>query len=75
MASAQSQFEEAEQKLTGSKGRACGCQRKYVSGKEEAKEKIADAEQEIADAEEQLGEVEYPEWYVLDRNATQSYGI
>ena len=73
MASAQSQFEEAEQKLTEAKAELADAKEKYVSGKEEAKEKIADAEQEIADAEEQLGEVEYPEWYVLDRNATQSY--
>ena len=66
MASAQSQFEEAEQKLTEAKAELADAKEKYVSGKEEAKEKIADAE-------EQLGEVEYPEWYVLDRNATQSY--
>jgi len=73
MASAQSQFEEAEQKLADAKAELSDAKEKYASGKKEAQEKIADAEQEIADAEEQLGEVEYPKWYVLDRNATQSY--
>ena len=73
MASAQSQFEEAEQKLADAKAELADAKEKYASGKKEAQEKIADAEQEIADAEEQLGEVEYPEWYILDRNATQSY--
>lgn len=73
MDSAEAKFAEAEQKLTDAKAELADAKEKYASGKKEAQEKIADAEQEIADAEEQLADVDYPEWYVLDRNATQSY--
>jgi len=38
-----------------------------------AKEKITDGKQKIADAEEKLSNIEYPKWYVLDRNSIQTY--
>ena len=73
MASAEAQFAEAEQKLTDAKSELADAKEKYASGKKEAQEKIADAEKEIQDAEDQLADVDYPEWYVLDRNSTQAY--
>ena len=73
MASAEAQFAAAEQKLTDAKSELADAKEKYASGKKEAQEKIADAEKEIQDAEDQLADVDYPEWYVLDRNSTQAY--
>lgn len=73
MASAEAQFAEAEQKLKDAKTELADAKEKYASGKQEAQEKIADAEKEIQDAESKLSDVNYPEWYVLDRNATQGY--
>ena len=45
----------------------------YEDGKAEAEAEIADAEAEIADAEAEIADIEYPEWYVLDRNTVASY--
>lgn len=73
MAEAEAKFAEAEQKLADAKTELADAKEQYASGKKEAQEKIADAEKEIQDAEDQLADVDYPEWYVLDRNATQGY--
>ncbi|WP_434309790.1 FtsX-like permease family protein [Hominifimenecus sp. rT4P-3] len=47
--------------------------KEYEDGKQEAEEKISDAEQKLADAEADIADIEYPEWYVLDRNSVQTY--
>lgn len=47
--------------------------KEYEEGKETAKREIEDAKIEIADAEEKLSEVEFPKWFVLDRNSIQTY--
>ena len=73
MTSAEAQFAEAERKLADAKAELADAKEKYASGKKEAQEKIADAEKKIQDAEDQLADVDYPEWYVLDRNSTQGF--
>lgn len=45
----------------------------YEDAKAEAEEKIADAQRKIDDAQNDLNDVEEGEWYVLDRNAIQTY--
>lgn len=48
-------------------------EQEYLDGKEKAESELADARKKIADAEEKLRDVEYPKWYVLDRNTIQTY--
>ncbi len=73
MADAEAEFADAERELAKGEAELADARKDYDSGKQEAEDKIADAEQEIADAEEQLADIDYPEWYVLDRNSTQGY--
>lgn len=40
---------------------------------EDAKKKVSDAEADIATGKDELAKVEYPEWYVLDRNSIQTF--
>lgn len=45
----------------------------YYDSEAEANQEIADAEAELADAEQEIADIEFPEWYVLDRNTVQNY--
>ncbi len=45
----------------------------YEQEKTEAEPKLKEARQKLADAQESLDSLEYPEWYVLDRNSNQSF--
>ncbi len=56
------------------------CENRYNSIMDEGNEKIAEAEVEIADAKtkiedakQKLADIEVPEWYVLGRNAVQTF--
>ncbi|MGN0203664.1 MAG: FtsX-like permease family protein [Coprococcus sp.] len=73
MAEAEAEFADAEQKLADAEQKLGDAKEEYASGKEEADREIADAEQKISDAEAELADIDYPEWYVLDRNSTQGY--
>lgn len=73
MAAAEAEFADAEQKLADGEQELADAKEEYASGKEEADREIADAEQKIMDAEDELADIDYPEWYVLDRNSTQGY--
>lgn len=73
IAEAEAEFADAEQQLAEAEQELADAKEEYTSGKEEADREIADAEQEIRDAEEKLADIDYPEWYVLDRNSTQGY--
>ncbi len=46
---------------------------KYEDSRQEAEEKIADAGKKIDDAQKDIDDIKEPEWYVLDRNAIQTY--
>lgn len=46
---------------------------KYEDAKAEVKEKLSDAKKEIEDAENEINDIDYPKWYVLDRNSIQTY--
>lgn len=45
----------------------------YKEGVKTANKEIAEAKQKIKDAEAKLADVDYPKWYVLDRNSIQTY--
>ncbi|GAA4291877.1 ABC transporter permease [Anaerocolumna aminovalerica] len=47
--------------------------KEYEEGKETAAREIEDAKKEIADGEEKLSKIEFPKWFVLDRNSIQTY--
>ncbi len=48
-------------------------EKEYQEGVRKAENEISDAKRKIGDAEEKLKDVDYPEWYVLDRNSIQTY--
>ncbi len=48
-------------------------EKEYEEAAAKAEEELAEARQKIADGEEELAKLEYPEWYVLDRNSIQTY--
>ncbi len=45
----------------------------YQEAVQDADEKILEGKQKIADAEEEVSNIEYPKWYVLDRDSLQTY--
>jgi len=45
----------------------------FATEKADADSKIADAQLELDDARQELEAVEYPKWYVLDRNSIQTF--
>lgn len=45
----------------------------YEDAKAEAEQELADARAELEDAEAELADIEFPEWYVWDRNDNVSY--
>ena len=62
-----------EAKLSSSKHELEEGFKKYYASKAEAEQKLKAAESDIADGEAKLSKIEYPEWYVLDRNSNVSY--
>ena len=62
-----------EHKLSSSKQELKEGFEEYYSSKAEAEEKLQKAALEIADGEKAISEIEYPKWYVLDRNSNVSY--
>lgn len=66
-------IEEAEKKLKEGEADLADAKEKYADSKKEAEEKIADAHKKIDDAQKDIDDIKEPEWYVLDRNAIQTY--
>lgn len=87
MAEAESRFQSAEKKLddaekeilskeaelSSSKDELEKGFKEYYESKSEAEEELQKAAEEIASGEKELAEIEYPQWYVLDRNFNVSY--
>ena len=46
---------------------------KYEIAKQDAEAELADAEKKLADAERKINSMEIPVWYVLNRDAVESY--
>lgn len=67
------QLEEGRQELDTAEQEIADGWEEYYDGEEEASQEIADAEQDLADAEDAIADIEFPEWYVLDRNSVQDY--
>lgn len=45
----------------------------YEDAKAEAEQELADARAEIQDAEQEVADIDYPEWYIWDRDKNVSY--
>ena len=76
---AEKELKEGEEKLSDgkkeledSRKELEDAQAEYDEAYPDAIKKIEDAKVEIADGEKELEELEVPEWYVLDRNLTES---
>lgn len=46
---------------------------KYELAKQDAEDELNDAKEELAEAEREINSMEIPVWYVLDRNANESF--
>lgn len=64
---------EKEKELQDAKEELEKGRKDYNEAKETTEKEIADAEEKIKEGEEELREVDFPEWYVLDRNSLQTY--
>lgn len=64
---------EKEDELKDAKTTLAEKEEEYKDGVRTADQEFADARVKIRDAEKELDEVDYPEWYVLDRNTIQTY--
>lgn len=70
---ANTQFAQADSELTQGEVDLAEGQKKYEEGKAEAEAEFAQAESKLADAETEIKNLDYPEWYVLDRNKHYSF--
>jgi putative ABC transport system permease protein len=64
---------EKEKELQDAKEELEKGRKDYTEAKEKAETEIADAEKKIKEGEEELNDLDFPEWYVLDRNSLQTY--
>lgn len=67
------QLEEGRQELADAEQELADGWAEYYDGEAEANQEIADAEADLAEAEAEIADIEFPEWYVLDRNTVQDY--
>ncbi len=73
IAKGEADIEEAQKKLDDGEADLAEAKVKYEDSRQEAEEKIADAGKKIDDAQKDIDDIKEPEWYVLDRNAIQTY--
>jgi putative ABC transport system permease protein len=66
-------LKDKEKELTEAKTTLKEKEKDYNEGAKTADKEIDDAKLKIKDAEDKLSEVDYPKWYVLDRNSIQTY--
>lgn len=78
--SAQNELDAAEKEIISNEAKLASSKQElekgfeeYYKSKSEAEAKLQEAAQEIASGEEELSKIEYPQWYVLDRNSNVSY--
>lgn len=69
----EAEYAENLQKIEDAKAELADGRAEYEKAKKEAYDKFDEAEAEIADARKEVEDIEYPEWYVLDRNSNPSY--
>ncbi|MDO4282267.1 MAG: FtsX-like permease family protein [Clostridia bacterium] len=67
------QIEQGKQDIEDAKVEIEENERKLEEEKISAQEKIDEAQKELDEAKEELAEIKMPEWYVLDREKTESY--
>lgn len=57
-----------ERDLADGKKKLAEANAEYTDKEVEANEKLADGKRKLRDAKQEIADLEYPEWYVLDRN-------
>lgn len=57
-----------EADLADGKQKLADAQKEYTEKEAEANEKLADGKRKLRDAKQEIADLEYPEWYVLDRS-------
>ncbi len=66
-------LQEARETLEEKEAELAEAKQEYEDEKAKADTDIAEAEKKIADGEKDLNDLEFPSWYVLDRNSIQTY--
>lgn len=69
----EAEYAENYAKLQDAKAELADGRTEYDKAKKEAYDKFDEAEADIEDARAKLDDIEYPEWYVLDRTSNPSY--
>lgn len=78
--SAQNELDKAEKEILSNEAKLASSKEElengfeeYYKSKSKAEEELQKAANKIASGEKELSEMEYPKWYVLDRNSNVSY--
>ena len=69
----EAEYAENLAKLNDAKEELADGWEEYEVARKEADDKFREAEEELEDARRKRDEIEYPKWYVLDRNANPTY--
>lgn len=73
LADGESKLSEAEKKLNESEKELQESGKKFEKEEKKAKKEIQDAKKKIADGKKEIDEIEFPEWFILDRQTIQTY--
>lgn len=73
LADARAELDDARQTIAENKQKLADGEIEYADAKAEAEQELADAKAEIEDAQSKLDEIEYPSWYVWDRDDNVSF--
>lgn len=73
LADARAELDDARQTIAENAQKLRDGEIEYEDAKAEAEQELADARAELEDAEAELADIEFPEWYVWDRNDNVSY--
>lgn len=69
----ESELAKAEKKLADSENELADARTEFEKEEKKANKELAKAKKELEDGENKLAELEYPSWYVLDRNSIETY--
>ena len=73
LADARAELDDARQTIEENKQKLADGEIEYADAKAEAEQELADARAEIEDAQSKVDEIEYPSWYVWDRDDNVSF--
>ena len=73
LADARAELDDARQTIAENRQKLADGEIEYADAKAEAEQELADARAEIEDAQAKVDEIEYPSWYVWDRDDNVSF--